>query len=43
MMARSDSFEYDLATLILNKLLIQGLINDDEYVRIDLRNKESFR
>jgi hypothetical protein len=37
-----NNYRYDLSTAILNRLLLLKLISEDEYMRIDKRNKQSF-
>jgi len=38
----SNELSYEYATILLRKILLYKLITEDEYMRIDKRNKESF-
>ena len=39
---RNNSFVYALASAIIRQLWVKGLLTDDEYIRIDEKNKISF-
>jgi len=41
-MTENNNFTYYLASAIIKKLLIKGLITDIEYDKIDAKNKISF-
>lgn len=38
----NNDYRYEFSIAILNKLLLKKLITEEEYVRIDEKNKKSF-
>ena len=41
-MKNNMSFEYNLATIILRNMLLKKLLTEEEYEKIDTKNKKSF-